>query len=101
MSPTNIQSYIDNNVQDKNVPQPSMPIIHPEKLIGRTIGITQEDGQTSHLCIVEAIKEHQEHVENSTIIVQFRGIINDKAYDDILTFSQVMDYLTQNDNDDI
>ena len=78
-----------------------MPIIHPEELVGRTIGITQEDGQTTHLRIIEAIKEHQEHTMASPTSLKFRCKINDEAYDDILTYNQVMDYLTKDDDDDI
>src|SRR5687767_15601262 len=78
-----------------------MSIIHPEELVGRTIGITQEDGQSTHLCIIEAIKDHQDQTENASTNVRFRCNINDEAYDDILTYNQVMDYLTKNDNNDI
>ena len=52
-----VQSYIDVDMEDVDGTQPRMPIIHPEELIGRTIGITQENGQTTQLCIIEAINE--------------------------------------------
>ena len=96
-----IQSYIDDNAQDDDVPQPSMPIIHPEELIGRTIGMTQEDGQASQLRIIEAIKDHQNSVDNSSTNVKFRCSINDDAYKDILTYNQVMEYLSRDDDTDI
>src|SRR5688500_13753554 len=78
-----------------------MPIIHPEELVGRTIGITQEDGQLTHLHIIEAIKDHQDQTENASTNVRFRCNINDETYDDILTYNQVMDYLAKDDDDDI
>ena len=78
-----------------------MPIIHPEELIGRTIGITQEDGQTTQLCITEAINEHLDDTENSSTNIKFRCGINDDAYEDILTYNQIMDYLSKGDDDDI
>ena len=78
-----------------------MPIIHPEELVGRTIGITQEDGQTTQLCILEAIKEHQDNAVNSPDNVKFRCSVNEDAYDDILTYNQIMEYLAKDDDDDI
>ena len=78
-----------------------MPIIHPEELVGRTFGITQEDGQTTQLRIIEAIKEHQDNIESSSTNVKFRCGVNNDAYEDILTYNQIMDYLSKDDEDDI
>ena len=64
-----------------------MPIIHPEELIGRTIGITQEDGQTTQLRIIEAINEHLNDTESSSTNVKLRCGINGDAYEDILTYN--------------
>ena len=47
-----IQSHIDDNVAGDDAPQSRMPIIHPEELAGKTIGITQEDGQTTQFWIL-------------------------------------------------
>jgi len=88
-------------MEDVDGTQPRMPIIHPEELIGRTIGITQEDGQTTQLHIIEAINEHLNDTENSSTNVKFRCSINDDAYEDILTYNQIMDYLSKGDDDDI
>ena len=51
--------------------QPRVPIIHPKELIGKTIGITQEDGQTTQLCIIEAINEHLNDTESYSISIKF------------------------------
>ena len=76
-----------------------MPIVYPEDLVGKTIGITQDDGQSTQVFIIEAIKEHQDSTSSSN--VKFRCNINDEAYDDILTYNQVMEYMTKDEDEDI
>ena len=78
-----------------------MPIIHPEELIGRTIGITQANGQTTQLCIIEAINEHLNDTEKSSTSIKFRCSINDDDYEDILMHNQIMDHLSKGDDEDI
>ena len=87
-----IQSFIDNHPTDTNEAQPRMPIIYPEELVGKLIGLTQEDGQTTQLRIIEAIQEHEDDVNNVPTNVKFRYSMNDDAYEDILMYNQVMDY---------
>src|SRR5688500_3040333 len=87
---THVHSFIDEHINDDGDP-PSMPIIHPEEIVGRTIGITQEDGQSTQLRIVEAIKEHQNQVESSPTNVKFRYNVNNNAYEDILTYNQILE----------
>ena len=53
-----IKSYIDDPIDGEDAPIATMPIIHPEELVGHTLNITQDDGQSFHICIVEAIKDH-------------------------------------------
>ena len=40
-----IQSHIDDSVSGQDDMGARIPIVHPEDLVGRTFGITQEDGQ--------------------------------------------------------
>ena len=78
-----------------------MPIVHPEDLVGRIFGVTQEDGQSSQVCIVEAIRDHQDHVDNSSTNVKFRCSINNDAYEDILSYNQILEYMIKDDDADI
>lgn len=82
-----------------NPPHSSIPIVYPEELVGKTIGIMQEDGQSTQIRIIEAVQEHQDATNTSN--VKFRCNINDEAYDDILPYNQVMEYMAKNDDIDI
>ena len=55
-----IRSYIDEvpNGEENTIGARRMPIINPEELVGQTFGVT-EDGQSTQIRIVEAIKDHQ------------------------------------------
>ena len=76
-----------------------MPIIHPEELVGHTIGVTDDHGESTQIKIIEAIKEYQDSVDNSPTNVKFKCSMNNDSYEDILTYNQVMEYLSQ-DNDE-
>src|SRR5687768_18431269 len=85
-----IQSFIDDQPMDTSEAQPRMTIIYPEELVGRSIGLTQEDGQATQLHIIEATKEHEDGVNKFPINVKFQCSMNDDAYEDILTYNQVI-----------
>ena len=65
-----IRSYIDDvpDGEENNTGVYRMPIINPEELVGQTFGSTK-DGTQIH--IVEAIKDHQNHVDDSSANIQF------------------------------
>jgi hypothetical protein len=96
-----VQSHIDDPVDGENTGAMRMPIIHPEELVGRTLGITNDDGESTQLRIVEAIKDHQDHVNEPSTNVQFRCSINNYAYEDILSYYQILEYMSNQDDDDI
>ena len=75
-----------------------MPIIHPEELVGYTLNITtQDDGQSLHIHIVEAIKDHQNNVDELSTNVQFKCSINKDIYEDILTYNQILEYMSKDE----
>ncbi len=96
-----IQSHIDDVPNDEDSSTARMPIIHPEELVGKTFGITLEDGQTNTIRIVEAIRNHQDKVRESSDTVQFRCSINKDAYEEILTYNQILEYISREDDDGI
>src|SRR5687768_15620841 len=75
-----IQSHIDDAINEEDGIRARMPIVHPEDLVGSTFRITQEDGQPGQISIVEAIKDHQSYVNDSSTNVQFRCSMNNDAY---------------------
>ena len=72
-------------------------IINPEELVGQTFGST-EDGTQIH--IVEAIKDHQNHVNDSSANIQFQCSMNNDAYEEILTYNQILEYMSNQDGGD-
>src|SRR5688500_13149205 len=98
---TCVRSFIDNNSYEDNNMLPDMLIIHPEELIKMILHLTQGDNQTTQLHIVEAINKRHSRVNNSPTNIKFKCNINGDAYEDILLYNQVLDYLTKDDEDNI
>ena len=71
----------------------SMPIIHPEELIGKTFLFPQEDGQVHRATIIEAIKDHEYLTENNPNFLKFKCSINDDLYEEVLAYHQILEYL--------
>ena len=94
-----IQSFIDNDENDKETQQQRMPIINPEELVGRALSVTQEDGKTTRIKIIEAIDEHQSSNDENASTVKFKCSMNNDAYEDILTYNQILEYLAKDDNE--
>ena len=55
-----IQYHINDDVQADEAQQPKMPIIDPEELVGKTSSVTQENGETTSIKIIEAISDHHD-----------------------------------------
>ena len=77
----------------------SMPIIHPEELIGQSFPIPQEDGELLHAVIIDAINKHEHHVDQDPANIQFRCSVNNDKYEEIMSYNQIMDHLNK-DNDE-
>ncbi|HEY9710824.1 MAG TPA: hypothetical protein V6D48_21640 [Oculatellaceae cyanobacterium] len=99
-----IQSHLDDvpsaldgeeHGKSKNI----MPIISPDELVGKTFGIMQEDGHMSKIKIIEAIQDHQESTDDSSIKMKFRCSINDDEYEEIITYNQIMKYPDKDNGD--
>ena len=97
--PKHIQSHIDNDVQDDEVQRPQMPIIDPEELVGKVLSVTKEDGETTRIKVIEAISDH--HDANSVYkpTVKFKCSVNNDAYEEVLSYNQILEYLAKEDND--
>ena len=96
-----IRSYIDDppDGEENTAGVYRMPIINPEELVGQTFGITK-DNQPTQIRIVEAIKDHQNHVDGSSANIQFQCSMNNDAYEEILTYNQILEYMSNQDDDD-
>jgi len=97
---SHIRSYLDDEVHDSN-DQPRMMIIHPEELVGRTIDVTTDEGQTDQIHIIEAIQRHEDDTEGSTTLTKFRCTRNDDTYEEILTYNQLLEHMADDDGEGI
>ena len=76
-----------------------MPIIDLEELLGRALSIIQEDGETTQIKIIEAIKDHHDSNSGYKPTVKFKCSVNKYAYEEVLSYNQILEYLAKNDNE--
>ena len=74
-----------------------MPIIDPEELVRKALSVTQEDGETTRIKIIEAISDHYDVNSMSKLTVKFRCSINNGAYEEVLSYNQILEYLAKDD----
>ena len=76
----------------------------PTDLIGRTFLMDQRnDGQrhrTKIIEIVEAVEQHQNGFSEDKERIKFRVSIDNDKYEDVLSFSQIIDYIERKENND-
>ena len=86
---------------DADNPVLSMPLIDPVELIGRTFLMTpEEDGQRFCEKIVEAIVHQETQQAQHPDAVKFCCSINDDKYEEIVSYSQLLNHIENNESDD-
>ncbi len=97
-----VRSYIDDAIEStgdgETPPSVSMPIIHPEELVGRSFDVSDDDKQMQHIRTVEALKDHEHATNNHPAIIKFKCFINNDGYKEIRSYNQIMDYLSKVDD---
>ena len=79
----------------------SIPVFHPSDLVGRTFLMDeQEDGQRFRARIVEAIEKHDRDFAANEDVHKFRVSVNDDEYEELLSYDQVLQYITARENDE-
>jgi hypothetical protein len=83
-----------------------MPVIDPSELIGRTFLMDKEDGQQHRARILNVIDEeeickrigeHERELFRQPGHVQFVCSVNDDAYEEILSYNELMDYIEKDE----
>ena len=76
------------------------PIFDPTQLVGRTFLMNEKaDGQQHRARIVDYLDKHDSELKSDPDYKRFRVTIDDDDYEDLLTYQQVMDYITTDEND--
>ena len=81
---------------------PLLPVFNPEDLVGRTFLLDkQEYGQRFRARIVQLVEDHESSVENNPACLKFVCSVNDNQAEEILTYNQLLDYISSDENSDI
>ena len=79
-----------------------MPVFDPSDLVGRTFLMDpKEDGQRARARIVEALEDHEADLEQNPTRVKFKVSVNDDQFEEVLTYSEVLDYIQQDEENEI
>ena len=92
-----IRSWHDSSPHGETRPADTslpMPTIDPHDLVGRTFLLPeQEDGQRFRARIVKALNDHDSELSTQPECIQFLCSANDGAFEEILSYSELMDSL--------
>jgi hypothetical protein len=78
------------------------PIFNPADLIGRSLLMhKQEDGQQFRGCIVELLQDHESNLEDNPTRIKFRISINEDQAEEAITYNEMIEYITNNDESHI
>ena len=72
-----------------------MAFIDVEDLIGKSFDLSQDDGTTSKITVVDAIKNHEENTKQSSIHTKFKIKQSKDKYEEIITYNELMDHLSK------
>ena len=76
-----------------------MPIIDPEELVGKVLSVTKEDGETTRIKVIEAVSDHHDANSEYKPTVKLKCSVKNDAYEEILSYNQILEYLAKEDND--
>ncbi len=84
------------------VPVDTSELVDTPDLVGRTFLMPgQQEGTIHRARIVEMIEDHQYSHENSRQHQRFKVSINDDAYEDVLTYGEIMDYINKDSEQEV
>ena len=76
-----------------------LPTLEPEMIVGRSFLLPPEpDGTRLEATAVELIQQYEEDLYKHPDHIKFRCTVNDKEYEDLISYSQVIDYLEDDKN---
>ena len=76
-----------------------LPTIDPETIIGRTFNLPPKpNGEVDEVTAVEIVQQYEDDVYNNPEHVKFRCTMNGEAYEDLISYNQVLDYLEEEGN---
>jgi hypothetical protein len=92
----------DESKHTKNTLILAMPVFDPNDLVGHTFlrNSGNDDGQRFRVRIVEALNKHYNATVNDPRHIQFRVSINDYQYEELLSYSDIVNYINNNEQEE-
>ena len=93
---------IINSLNDEDEsPRKPMPIFDPTDLVGRTFLMDPpENGERYCMRILEVLVENEEQLAKHPDCIKFICSVNDDMYEEILTYNEILEYITKNKEQD-
>jgi hypothetical protein len=92
---------IDNDEDPAKTEVPSLMVIKPEDLIGRTfLTAPKDDGHQYRARIVEAVDGHQQGIHDNPDHIRFKCSINDDQFEEIVAYNDIIQRIEQDDSED-
>ena len=81
---------------------PPSPIFEPSDLVGRSFLMPpQEDGQKFRARVVKLLEDHESSLEENPTRIKFLCSVNDDKAEEIITYNQLLDHITRDEETDI
>jgi hypothetical protein len=79
-----------------------LPTINPEDIIGKSFKLppTNKDGSRDTATFTEIIQEFKDGIERHPDLIKFKFSVNDEVYDNLVSYSQALEYLSEEDAPD-
>ena len=78
------------------------PVFEPSDLVGRTFLMDpKEDGQQYRAKIMEALEDQESDLEQNPTRIKFMVSINDEELEEVMTYSEVLDYIQCDEENEI
>jgi hypothetical protein len=78
-----------------------LPTFDPEDIVGKSFLLPpKEDGTRDTATFTEMIKEYQDDVDRHPDLVKFRYSVSDEVYDNLISYAQALEYLSEDDATD-
>jgi hypothetical protein len=92
-----LQSPYDKKLEEGKL----LPTIDPEDIIGKSFKLPpNKDGSRDTATFTEIIQEFKDEVERHPDLIKFMFSVNDEVYDNLVSYSQALEYLFEEDAPD-
>ena len=97
-----VAPIINSSNDEDESPRKPMPFFDPTDLVGRTFLMDlQENGERYRMKILEVLVENEEQLAKHPDCIKFICSVNDDMYEEILTYNEILEYIAENEEQDV